>query len=75
MGVSPQSPPSLRLLCLALEQFRLMVCSQRIDHVLEVAIHELLDVVSCQPNAMVGHAVLRKIVRADFFGAVSASDL
>src|SRR5579871_63272 len=59
---------------LLLELFRLIVSSQRIDDGLEFAIHHLDQLVERKANAVIGYAVLRKVVRADLFAAIAAAN-
>src|SRR5205823_12055949 len=53
---------------------RLEVRDQRIDHHIEVPVHDLGKIVHGQADAVVRHAVLGVVVRADLFGAVAAAD-
>src|SRR6478609_5532394 len=48
---------------------------QRGDDLLEIALHDRRQVVERQPDAMVGHAVLREIVGADALTAIARADL
>ena len=48
---------------------------QRRDKFVEVALHGLIELVQRQVDAVVGHAVLRKVVRANPLAAISRADL
>ena len=41
----------------------------------ELAVHGFGELMQGEIDAVVGHAILRKIVGADFFGAVAGLDL
>ena len=45
----------------------LEVGDERVDDCVEVAVHDLGEVVHGQADAVIGDAVLREVVRADFF--------
>jgi len=51
------------------------MCHQRLNQRVEVAFDEIRQIVKRDFNAMVGDAVLRKIVSADFFTALTRADL
>jgi hypothetical protein len=51
--------------------FGLIVADQRFDQGLEFTVHDLLKLVNGHADAVVGDSVLRKIVGADFFAAVT----
>src|SRR5258706_8117311 len=52
-----------------------VVRDERLDHGVEVALDEVREIVERDFNAMIGHAVLREIVGADFFTALAGADL
>src|SRR5947207_118777 len=56
----------------SLGQIRSLQCR---NHFLEVAFHKPIQIVKSKPGAVVGNAVLRKVVSADFFFAATRSDL
>src|SRR5205807_99684 len=45
------------------------------NHFLDLAFHKPVQVVKSEPDAVVGDAILRKVVSADFFFAAAGSDL
>ena len=49
--------------------------NQRVHERCEFAVHDLGQLMERQADAVIGHAVLRKIVGADFLGSVAAFDL
>src|ERR1043165_606742 len=53
---------------------RLEVRDHRVDDYVEIPVHHLGEVVHRQADAVVRHAVLREVVRADLFRAVAAAD-
>lgn len=46
-----------------------------LDHRVQVAVQDLVQVVRLEADAVVGDAVLREVVRADLLGAVDGADL
>ena len=52
-----------------------MVGDQRVDDLVEIALHHPVELVERQVDAVVGHPPLRKIVGADALGAVARPDL
>src|ERR1700680_1853596 len=60
---------------LLLQALSLVVRHQRVDERSELAVHHFGELVQRQADAMVGHAILRKIVRANFLRAVAGLDL
>jgi len=48
---------------------------QRPDQFPEIAVDHAVQIVKRQADAMIGHAVLREIVGADFFFAPAGTDL
>ena len=71
--------PSLHArLCLGqflFEAFGFVVSHEAIDEGSELAIHDFGELVDGQADAVIGDAVLRIIVRANFLGAVTGFDL
>src|ERR1039458_3108204 len=51
------------------ERLLLIVGRQRVDHRIDFAVEKIVELMNRHVNAMVGHARLRKIVRADALGA------
>src|SRR3989338_6725688 len=45
------------------------------DHVIEIAVQDILYIVKILIQAMVGYPILRKIVGSDFFRTVASADL
>src|SRR5437762_423600 len=69
---------SLGGLCLSeflLEALGLVVGTQGVHQRRELAVHDVGKLMQRQADAVIGHAILGKIVRADFFGAVAGFDL
>ena len=56
------------------ELLRLVLCGQSRDDLLEITVHDSLKAIEREVDAVVGHAALRVIVRADSFGAVPRAD-
>src|SRR4051794_17983365 len=54
--------------------FGLEVRVQWLDDDIEIAVHHVRQVVHREADTVVGHAILRKVVRADLLGAVTAAD-
>src|SRR5688572_2006292 len=52
----------------------LVLGSERRDQLVNLTIHDLVDLVEGEVDAMVGHPPLREIVGADALGAVAAAD-
>src|SRR5580704_5942393 len=52
-----------------------VMCYERVNDRCELAFHHLIELMKCQADAMIAHAILRKIVSADFFGAVASFNL
>jgi hypothetical protein len=48
---------------------------QRLNQLTEIALHHSIQVVKREADAVIGHAVLRKIVGANFFFASAGTDL
>src|SRR5579859_896519 len=60
---------------LVLQLLRLIVGYQRVQNRLELAVHYIRELVQCQADAVIGHAVLREVVGADLLAAVAAANL
>ncbi len=45
------------------------------DHFAQVAFHHAVEIIQRQPDPMIGDAVLRKVVGANFFFATAGADL
>ena len=56
------------------ELLGLMLLRERVDQLVEVAVHDRVDLVERQVDPVIGHAALRKIVGADALAAVARSD-
>src|ERR1700704_3073830 len=56
------------------ELFGLMLGEQRLCKLREVAVHDVVDLIEREPDAMIGHPPLREIVGADALGAVARAD-
>src|SRR5215472_1310090 len=69
---------SLRRLCpcqLLLKAFCFVMRNQPVHQRREFSVHHFRQLMQRQPDAVVRHAVLRKIVSADFLGAITGFDL
>ena len=51
-----------------------MLGGQAVDQFVEVAVHDGVDFVEREIDAVIGDAALREVVSADAFGAVAAAD-
>lgn len=54
-----------------LQLFFLVICFQGFEEGLELSIHDLLQLVNRESDAVVGHPILGEIIRADFFAAIA----
>ena len=52
-----------------------MLLDQRVEEMVEAALHDLVELVERQVDAVIGDAVLRVVVGADAFGTVTTADL
>src|SRR5690349_21832891 len=53
----------------------LLVGEQRVDDRIETAVEDAFQIARREPDAVVGEAVLRKVVRADLLAPVAGADL
>src|SRR6266568_1751200 len=81
-AAGPPSPPRsgrTRRSCsdthLLLQRLRLEVRGDRLDDRIEIALQDLRQAVDGEVDAVIGETVLREIVGADLFGALSGADL
>ena len=67
----------MSFLCfLQFQQFRRLVRrGERVDDLVEIAVHHLVDAVQRQFDPVLGHTSLREVVGTDLLGAVARSDL
>src|ERR1700733_10950964 len=56
------------------QQLRLVLGGERAGEVAEVAVHDRVDLVQREVDAVVGHAALREVVGADAVRAVARAD-
>ncbi len=56
------------------ELLGLVLLRERVDELVEVAVHDRVDLVEREVDAVVGHAALREIVGADALAAIAAAD-
>src|SRR5438270_12906156 len=68
----PLSGGSPKPIAIVLEIFCLIMRYQRIHQRSQLSVHHLLQLMNGQPDAVVGHAVLRKVVRPIFFAVIPA---
>ena len=64
-----------RLLNLLRQFFGLVFLIQRTNQLIEVAVHDIIELVQRQIDTVIGDAALRKIIGANAFGPVPGSDL
>ena len=58
-----------------LELFRLISSNERVNQLVEIAVHDRVDLIERQPDAVVGDSALREIVGADALVAHAGTDL
>src|SRR5579859_3748193 len=75
ISFQPTPKQVLRSSKLLLQTLGFVVAHQGVDQRTELSFHDVRQLVESQADAVIRHAVLRKIVGADFFGAVAGSDL
>src|SRR5437764_1172652 len=56
------------------ELLGLLLGGERVDEVVELAVHDAVDLVQGEIDAVVGDAALREVVGADALGAVARAD-
>src|SRR5258705_4704873 len=66
---------SVRVLLEAREPLGLVLLPERVDHVVDVAVHAPLEIREVVAKSLVGEAVLREVVRAHLLGPLAATDL
>ena len=64
-----------RLSTQLLQLFGLLAGGKGVDHLVQIAVHDLFQIVDGQADAVVGAAVLRKVVGADLLAAVAGAHL
>ena len=57
------------------EPFGFVMGDESVDERSELAVHDVGELVQREADAVIGYAVLRKIVSANFFRAVAGLDL
>src|SRR5262249_53432266 len=67
-------PPSRSFFGELRELLGLVLGSERVDDVVELAVHDAVDLVERQVDAVVGDAALREVVGADALRAVARAD-
>lgn len=60
---------------LGFEQLGLVICRKRRNDIAQIAVHNRWEIVFRQADAVIGDAILRVIVRADFFRTIAAANL
>ena len=58
-----------------LQSFRLIRRHQRIDQLIQIAVHDGVDLIKRQADAVIRHPALREIIGADPLGTVAAAHL
>lgn len=58
-----------------LQLFGLLMGGKSIDHLIQIAIHDLFQIMDGQADAVVGAAILREVVGADLLAAVAGAHL
>ena len=66
---------SCRLRGFSLQFLCLVIGNQRINNRLQSALHDQVQLVQRQPDAVIGKPVLREVIRANFFLAIAGLDL
>src|SRR5258705_493925 len=61
---------SVRVVLEARKALGLVLLRERVDHVVDVAVHTPLEVREVVAEALVGEAILREVVRAHLLGAL-----
>ena len=59
---------------LVFELFRLVVRDERVNNWLQLAVHDLAELMQRQSDAVISYAILREVVGADFLAAIAAAD-
>ena len=54
---------------------RLVSRDQAVNQLLEIAVHDCVDLIECQLDPVVGHTSLREVVGTDLLGTVAGTDL
>ena len=65
----------LRSIHIFFQLLRLKVGNQGVDHGLQPAIHDVVQLMQAESDAMVGQPILREIVRPDFFASIARPHL
>src|SRR5882672_1444182 len=65
---------ALRALRESREQLGLVLRGESVGELGQVAVHDVLDLVQREVDAVVGHAALREVVGANAIGAVAGAD-
>src|ERR1700677_2321723 len=55
--------------------FSLVLLIQRPDQFVEIAVHDIVEFVQREIDAMVGDSALREVIGADAFGTIARADL
>lgn len=58
-----------------LELFGTARCEQRVDELVQIAVHHGVELIKRQTDAVIGHAPLREVIRAYALRAVAGADL
>src|SRR6202044_1567828 len=64
-----------RLLNLLRQLFGLVFLVQRTNQLVEIAVHDIVQLVEREIDAMVGHAALRKVIGANALGTIARTHL
>ena len=54
---------------------RLVSRDQAVDQLLEITVHDRIDLIECQLDPVVSHTSLREVVGTDLLGTVAGTDL
>src|SRR3954447_6049966 len=71
---SPKEKPSSGFFCELRQLLGQVLGCKRIEQLVELAVHDALDLVERQVDAVVGDAALRKVVGADPLRTVAGAD-
>ena len=75
VGARRPGRPNSCTQAVAFELLGLVMRDQRVDDVVDLALHHPVELVKVQADAVVGEPVLGKVVGADFLAAVARADL
>ena len=66
---------ALKIKVQAIQVIFFRIRDQAVDQLLEIAVHDGIDLIECQLDPVVCHTSLREVVGTDLLGAVTGTDL